>query len=64
MEVKVLEEYEDGSALISIEATETEKMVFLQEGFISLIKRAIEQEEKAKKVPVLQRIPCFFNEIF
>jgi tRNA pseudouridine-54 N-methylase len=55
MEVKMLEEYEDGSALISIEATEIEKMVLLQEGFISLIKRAVEQEEKARKVPVLQR---------
>ena len=55
MEVKVLEEYEDGSALVTIEATEAEKMVLMREGFISLISRAVEQEEKAKKVPVLQR---------
>lgn len=55
MEVKVLEEYEDGSALVTIEATEAEKMVLMREGFISLINRAVEQEEKAKKVPVLQR---------
>ena len=55
MEVKVLEEYEDGSALVTIEATMEEKMVLMREGFISLINRAVEQEEKAKKVPVLQR---------
>lgn len=55
MEVKVLEEYEDGSALVTIEATEAEKMVLMREGFISLINRAVEQEKKAKKVPVLQR---------
>lgn len=55
MELKMLEEYEDGSALVTIEATEAEKMVLLSEGLISIIKRALEQEEKARKVPVLQR---------
>ena len=55
MELKMLEEYEDGSALVTIEATEAEKMVLFSEGLISIIKRALEQEEKAKRVPVLQR---------
>jgi hypothetical protein len=55
MELKMVEEYEDGSALFTIEANEEEKMAIFREGFLSLLKKLIEEEEKAKKVPVLQR---------
>jgi hypothetical protein len=55
MELKMVEEYKDGSALFTIEANEAEKMAIFHEGFLTLLKKAIEEEEKAKKVPVLQR---------
>jgi hypothetical protein len=55
MELKMVEEYEDGSALFTIEASEEEKMAIFREGFLTLLKKLIEEEEKAKKVPALQR---------
>lgn len=55
MEVKMLEEYEDGSASVTIEATEEEKMVLFREGLLSLIARAVEEEQRARKIPVLER---------
>lgn len=55
MELKMLEEYEDGSCRVEIEATNAEKMLLFQEGLIKLLQRALEEEERKAKIPVLER---------
>ena len=54
MEVKVIEEHEDGSATVILENIEPRMMqLLLQEGLIALMKREIERLEKENKIPAL-----------
>lgn len=54
MEVKVVEEHEDGSATVILENIEPRMMqLLLQEGLISLMKKEIERLEKENKIPAL-----------
>lgn len=54
MEVKVVEEHEDGSATVVLENIEPRMMqLLLQEGLISLMKKEIERLEKENKIPAL-----------
>lgn len=54
MEVKVVEEHEDGSATVVLENIEPRMMqLLLQEGLISLMKKEIERLEKENKLPAL-----------
>ena len=54
MEVKVIEEHEDGSATVVLENIDPRMMqLLLQEGLISLMKREIERLEKENKIPAL-----------
>jgi hypothetical protein len=43
--VITLKENEDGSAMVELEADEEGKMFLLQEGLLSIIKRAIKEEK-------------------
>jgi ribosome biogenesis SPOUT family RNA methylase Rps3 len=54
MEVKVIEEHEDGSATVILENLDPRMMqLLLQEGLISLMKREITRLEKENKIPAL-----------
>jgi hypothetical protein len=54
MEVKVIEEHEDGSATVLLENLDPRMMqLLLQEGLISLMKREITRLEKENKIPAL-----------
>ena len=54
MEVKVVEEHEDGSATVVLENIEPRMMqLLLQEGLIALMKKEIERLEKENKIPAL-----------
>ena len=54
MEVKVIEEHEDGSATVILENLDPRMMqLLLQEGLIALMKREIERLEKENKIPAL-----------
>ena len=54
MEVKVIEEHEDGSATVVLENLDPRMMqLLLQEGLIALMKREIERLEKENKIPAL-----------
>ena len=54
MEVKVIEEHEDGSATVVLENIEPRMMqLLLQEGLISLMKKELERLEKDNKIPAL-----------
>jgi len=54
MEVKLIEEHEDGSATVMLENIEPRMMqLLLQEGLISLMKKELERLEKENKLPAL-----------
>ena len=54
VEVKVIEEHEDGSATVVLENIEPRMMqLLLQEGLISLMKKELERLEKENKIPAL-----------
>jgi len=54
MEVKLIEEHEDGSATVLLENIEPRMMqLLLQEGLISLMKKELERLEKENKLPAL-----------
>lgn len=54
MELKVIEEHEDGSATVVLENIEPRMMqLLLQEGLISLMKKELERLEKENKLPAL-----------
>jgi len=54
VEVKIIEEHEDGSATVVLENIEPRMMqLLLQEGLISLMKKEIERLEKENKIPAL-----------
>ena len=54
MEVKFVEEHEDGSATVVLENIEPRMMqLLLQEGLISLLGKEITRLEKEDKIPAL-----------
>lgn len=57
MIVENVVENEDGSADLDLHLDKDEVTLLIQEGFITLIKRYIEDEEVKKRVPALLKKP-------
>ncbi len=54
MIVKTIKEHEDGSADVELQDMSPEEMqLIMQEGFISLLKKAIAYQEEQNKLPAL-----------
>jgi ribosome biogenesis SPOUT family RNA methylase Rps3 len=54
MIVKTIKEHEDGSADVELQDMTPEEMqLIMQEGFISLLKKAIEYQKEQEKLPAL-----------
>jgi ribosome biogenesis SPOUT family RNA methylase Rps3 len=54
MIVKTITEHEDGSADVELQDMTPEEMqLIMQEGFISLLKKAIEYQKEQEKLPAL-----------
>jgi ribosome biogenesis SPOUT family RNA methylase Rps3 len=54
MRVVTIKEHEDGSADVELQDMTPEEMnLILQEGFISLLKKAIEYHKEQEKLPAL-----------
>jgi ribosome biogenesis SPOUT family RNA methylase Rps3 len=54
MIVKTITEHEDGSADVELQDMTPEEMqLIMQEGFISLMKKAIEYQKEQEKLPAL-----------
>jgi hypothetical protein len=54
MRVVTVKEHEDGSADVELQDISPEEVqLLMQEGFISLLRKAIEHAEENKKIPAL-----------
>jgi ribosome biogenesis SPOUT family RNA methylase Rps3 len=58
MIVENIEEHEDGSATVILtEITQEEQRLLISEGFLSLLRKYLEQEEEKNKTAALLRKP-------
>lgn len=55
MKITEIIELEEGSAEVQLELTQEEAQYLMQEGFVTLLKRAIKEEKRKRKIPALLR---------